>query len=77
MKYYTTRMASALLVLLATSGVLRAQEAQTQDLRIHLEAAVFDPLEGPGYIAPELRLPAGVPTERWIVQFHRPLTRQW
>ncbi len=78
MNHLRTRLVPALLVLLAMAGVVRAQntQAQTEDMRIHLEAAVFDPLKGPGYMAPELRLPAGAATEHWIVQFYRPLTRE-
>lgn len=64
------------LALLAMAGIVRAQESPTGDLKIHLEAAEFDPLKGPARVAPELRLSAGSSTERWIVQFHRPLTRE-
>ena len=62
--------------LMAVAGAAGAQETRGQDMRIHLEAATFDPLRGPGPIAPELRLSAAAPNERWIVQFRAPLTRE-
>jgi hypothetical protein len=61
---------------LLAAGPAAAQERRGQDTRIHLEAATFDPLRGPGPIAPELRLLATAPNERWIVQFRAPLTRE-
>ena len=76
MNRHLTRMALALLPLLAMAGGLWAQATQTQDMKIYLEAAVFDPLQGPKSIASNLRLPPSAPTERWIVQFQSPLTRE-
>lgn len=58
------------------SGLVSAQQAATDDPRIHLETAVFDPLQGPGPAASALRLSSDTPTNSWIVQFRAPLTRQ-
>ncbi len=66
----------ATLLAVAAPALVHAQESPTADLKIHLEAMTFDPLAGPPPMAAALRLPPSAPTERWIVQFHRPLTRE-
>jgi hypothetical protein len=58
------------------SGAAQSQETASNDTRIHLEAAVFDPLQGPGPAPEALRLGAGIETNSWLVQFRAPLTRQ-
>lgn len=75
MSRLTITLAAAALAL-APALAAEAQEAPAQDTRIHLQTAVFDPLEGPPQVASALRLEAPEATERWIVQFHRPLTRE-
>lgn len=69
-------IAFCLLAALLWSGAASAQERTTEDRRIHLEAAVFDPLQGPKLPAAAPRLGPGDSTDRWIVQFHAPLTRE-
>ena len=67
---------AAALVALAATVPVQAQENPSQDLRIHLQTAVFDPLAGPPPMPEALRLVSPETTERWIVQFRRPLTRE-
>jgi hypothetical protein len=56
--------------------VAAAQNAPAQDTRILLETGAFDPLRGPQRIPPGLRLASDAATDRWIVQFRAPLTRE-
>jgi hypothetical protein len=65
-----------LIAVLFCSGLVSAQEAGTDDGKIYLEAAVFDPLQGPGPASSALRLSPETSTDSWIVQFRAPLTRQ-
>jgi Subtilase family len=58
------------------SGAAQSQETSPDDTRIHLEAAVFDPLQGPGPAPEALRLETESGTTSWLVQFRAPLTRQ-
>ena len=48
---------------------------ETTDTRILLETGAFDPLRGPQNLPSGLRLASDTATERWIVQFKAPLTR--
>lgn len=65
-----------LISLTAVATTTRGQERPAEDMRIHLKARVFDPLAGPGELPAALRLAASSATERRIVQFRAPLTRQ-
>ena len=58
------------------NGPALAQKVQGQDMRILLETGAFDPLRGPQRIPPALRLASDAATDRWIVQFRAPLTRE-
>ena len=53
-----------------------AQTAPERDERILLRAAVFDPLKQPAYLAEQMAPPPAAVSERRIVQFHQPLTRE-
>lgn len=78
MSYRKLALAAAILILTPAFAAV-AQEPATQetDTRILLRAVPpFDPLEDPPEMATALRLPAPEATERWIVQFQRPLTRE-
>jgi hypothetical protein len=68
--------ALSVLAFMVCRGAAEAQEAKVQDTRILLETGAFDPLRGPQRIPPELRLPSEEATDRWIVQFRAPLTRE-
>lgn len=74
-KRTTAAYALGCFLLAGTTGA-HAQETSREDMRVHLKAAVFDPLEGPGEIPPALRLAPAAKTERRIIQFRAPLTRE-
>ncbi len=73
------RSVVAVVIALAWTGAAQAQPAEAPpraDFRIHLKAVVFDPLVGPGELAAGLRLPEGAATDRRIIQFRAPVTRE-
>lgn len=77
MRLHRLLVLAVLSTLLSTIEVGAQQPTPRQtDRRIHLRAMVFDPLAGPPSIAAPLRLESPEATERWIVQFERPLTRE-
>ncbi len=77
-----TRFFTIIVLLLGGLSVLRSAAAAQQggsppDLRIHLKAVSFDPLEAPPKIRPSLRLAEpDEATAHQLIQFTRPLTRQ-
>ena len=70
------RLAFTFLAFTFGSAAALAQDLKVQDTRILLETGAFDPLRGPQRLPPALRLPSEAATDRWIVQFHAPLTRE-
>lgn len=73
-------VARVALLLCVSAATATAQElrpgTETKDTRILLETGAFDPLRGPLNLPPGLRLASDAATERWIVQFRAPLTRE-
>ena len=73
-------LVSLLVLLLFVAGpAAQGQEPRrataVTDTRILLETGAFDPLRGPQSLPSGLRLASEAATERWIVQFKAPLTR--
>src|SRR6266508_3151329 len=70
------RFACFVLAFVLCRNAAEAQGVKVEDTRILLETGAFDPLRGPQRIPPELRLASEEATDRWIVQFRAPLTRE-
>lgn len=60
----------------AAQGQEPPRATEVADTRILLETGAFDPLRGPQRLPSGLRLASEAATERWIVQFKAPLTRE-
>jgi hypothetical protein len=71
-----TIIGTSVLSFTASIGAALAQGVVAEDTRILLETGAFDPLRGPQRVPPELRLSPEAATDRWIVQFRAPLTRE-
>ena len=70
------RFAFLVLAFVLCRSAAEAQGVKVEDTRILLETGAFDPLRGPQRIPRELRLASEEATDRWIVQFRAPLTRE-
>jgi hypothetical protein len=70
------RFAFSVFAFILCHSAAEAQDVKVRDTRILLETGAFDPLRGPQRLPPELRLASEEATDRWIIQFRAPLTRE-